>query len=205
MFLGSIWNSTASLCMDHALPNVSKTYEKFIQNQIQRYFDKIFSKYQCGFRKSYNSHHCLIEMTEKWRKREDKGGSFGALLTDLSQPLFDCLPHALFLAKLHAYGFDMKSLNLMYNYLSNRNQKVKLGGTYSSWQEILYRVPQGSTPGPLLFNTFLFDFLFFLKVQIQQVTPTIPHLTIPFYLKNQLLMNFKKHLLFFSNGLTTTI
>ena len=84
MFLGSIWNSTASLCMDNALPNVSKTYEKFIQNQIQRYFDKIFSKYQCGFRKSYNSHHCLIEMTEKWRKREDKGGSFGALLTDLS-------------------------------------------------------------------------------------------------------------------------
>ena len=84
MFLGSIWNSTASLCMDHALPNVSKTYEKFIQNQIQRYFDKIFYKYQCGFRKSYYSHHCLIEMTEKWRKREDKGGSFGALLTDLS-------------------------------------------------------------------------------------------------------------------------
>ena len=84
MFLGSIWNSTASLCMDHALPNVSKTHEKFIQNQIQRYFDKIFSKYQCGFRKSYNSQHCLIDMIEKWRKREDKGASFGALLTDLS-------------------------------------------------------------------------------------------------------------------------
>ena len=32
---------------------------------MQQYFDKIISKYQCGFHKGYNSEHCLIAMREK--------------------------------------------------------------------------------------------------------------------------------------------
>ena len=30
--------------------------------------DKILSKYQCGFRKGYNSQHYLIALIEKWKK-----------------------------------------------------------------------------------------------------------------------------------------
>ena len=47
----------------------------------------------------------------KWRKSLDKGGAFGALLTDMSKA-FDCLPDELLIAKPRAYGFVMKSLNL---------------------------------------------------------------------------------------------
>ena len=50
----------------------------------------------------------------------------------------------------------MKSLNLVYDYLYNRKCRVKLGGAYSSWREILYGVPLGLILGPLLFNIFLF-------------------------------------------------
>ena len=32
---------------------------------------------------------------------------FGAVSTDLSKA-FNCLPHDIFIAKLYAYGFDMK-------------------------------------------------------------------------------------------------
>ena len=53
--------------------NVSKIYERCIYNQLQQYFDNTFSKYQCGFCKSYNSQHCLITMIEKWRDIVDKG------------------------------------------------------------------------------------------------------------------------------------
>ena len=50
---------------------------------------------------------------------------FGALLTDLSK-VFDCLPHCFINAKLNAYGFDMKTLNFIYDYLRNRKQITKM-------------------------------------------------------------------------------
>ena len=50
------------------LSNISKVYERCIYYQIQTFFDKILSKYQCGFRKVYNSQHCLIALIEKWKK-----------------------------------------------------------------------------------------------------------------------------------------
>ena len=46
---------------------------------MSQYFDKILPEYQCGFRNGYNSQHCLIKMTEKWRESADKGAAFGAL------------------------------------------------------------------------------------------------------------------------------
>ena len=64
-------------------------------------------------------------MIEKWRESVDSGNVFGALLTDLSKA-FDCLPHDLILAKLHAYGFDEMSLKLMHDYLSGRQQRMKI-------------------------------------------------------------------------------
>ena len=101
------------------LPNVSKIYERCIYNQIQQYFDNILSKYQCGSHKGCNLQHYLIKMIEKWRGSADKGSAFDASIIDLSKA-FDCFPHELLITKLHAYDFDMKSLNLIYDYLFNR-------------------------------------------------------------------------------------
>ena len=62
---------------------------------------------------------------------------------DLSKA-FDCLPHNLLLLKLEAYGLTKQSLNLLKNYLEEREQRVKVGGTYSEWSQLLKGVPQGS-------------------------------------------------------------
>ena len=78
---------------------------------------------------------------------------FGALFTDLSKA-FDCLLHNIIIAKLNAYGFDMKALNFIYNYLRNCTQRTKIDNAYSSWQSILYGVSQGLILGPLLFNIY---------------------------------------------------
>ena len=90
------------------------------------------------------------------------GGVFGALLAVLSKP-FDCIPHDLFIGKLEAYGFQKDALNLIYNCLSHRKQRIKINETFSSWCCEIYCVPQGSTLGPLLFNIHLCNFFYFLE------------------------------------------
>ena len=75
---------------------------------------------------------------------------------DLSKA-HDCLPHDLLLAKMEAYGFSADSLKLIHNYLFGRKQRVKIGSTCSSWQEIKSSVPQRSVLGPFLFNLSIND------------------------------------------------
>ena len=58
-------------------------------------------------------------MIENFKKSLDQGCEYAALLTDLSKA-FDCLPHDLIIAKLHAYGFDKRSLRLMHSYLTDK-------------------------------------------------------------------------------------
>ena len=150
------------------LPNLSKIFEKIMWNQLSNYFENILSKSQCGFRKGIGAQECLLVLIEKWEKVLDKGGTCGALLTDLSKA-FDCLPHDLLIAKLHAYGLDYQSLKILSSYLRNRKQRVRLGSIFSTWHDILTGVPQGSILGPLLFNIFLCDlFLFINNVDIDR-------------------------------------
>ena len=66
------------------LPGVSKIYERCIYDQINDYFQPLFSKLQCGFRKKFNAQHCLLVLVEKCREVLDKQGYAGILLTDLS-------------------------------------------------------------------------------------------------------------------------
>ena len=65
------------------------------------------------------------------------------LITDLAKT-FDCIDHELLTAKLHAYGFDIKSLKFIDSYLAGRKQKVKTNASFSKWGEVYYGVPQGS-------------------------------------------------------------
>ena len=47
------------------LSNVSKIYESCIYEQMYSYFEKIFSKNQCSFRKGFSAQHILLAMIEK--------------------------------------------------------------------------------------------------------------------------------------------
>ena len=44
---------------------ISKVYERCLYDQISNFFEDVFSKYQCGFRKGYSAQHCLLAMIEK--------------------------------------------------------------------------------------------------------------------------------------------
>ena len=115
------------------------------------YFDNIFSEYLSGFRKGYGCHHVLMSMIENWKNALDNKKVIAALSMDLSKA-FDCLQHDLIIAKLHAYGFEMQALKLIYSYLSNRFQSVRVKDTYNSANKVKSGVPQGSLLGVILFN-----------------------------------------------------
>ena len=68
---------------------------------------------------------------------------------DLSKA-FGCLNHELLIAKLSAYGFSPNALQLIHSELSERKQRVKLNGSFSTWRETMLGVPQGSVLGPLV-------------------------------------------------------
>ena len=143
------------------LPNVSKISERCIFRQLLNFSGQHLSKYQCGFCKGYSNQYCLLPMLEKWKSAFDKQKSFGVLLTDLSKAL-DCLFHKLLPAKHHAYGFGIAALRLIHSYLINRWQTTKKNVSLSSWEDILFGVPQGSIPGTL-FKFFLYDLFFITK------------------------------------------
>ena len=124
---------------------------------MSSFFEDVFSKYQCGFRKGYSAPHCLLVMMEKWKQIVDYGGVFGTLLTDFSDA-FDCIPHDLFIKKTRSIR-----LNPVYDYLPNRKQRVKIDETFSCCKDIEYGVPQGSILGALLSNIHLCDLFYFLE------------------------------------------
>ena len=142
------------------LNTFSKIYEKVIKNQLASYLDKYFSPFISVYLKSYSTQQVLIRLLEEWREKLDKNFIVGAVLMDLSKA-FDCIPHDLIIAKLASYGFERETLRLIYSYLKGRKQCVKIDNTYSDYNEIISRVPQGSILGPVFFNLSIND-LFFL-------------------------------------------
>ena len=94
----------------------------------------------------------------EWKESVANKGAFGALLTDLSK-VFDCIPHEPLIVKLSAYKFDFKALKLIYSYINNRKQGVRINESFSEWAELIFGMPRGSILGPIFFILFLYGFI----------------------------------------------
>ena len=140
------------------LNEMSKIYERFIHNSLSSFAENILS----NFISAYSSNHVLLRLIENWKKSLDNKNFVGTVLMDLSKA-FDCIPHDLLVAKIHAYGLSEDTVTFMYLYLKRRKQGVKINNTESLFQILLSGIPQGSILGPILFNIFINDLFLFLE------------------------------------------
>ena len=92
-------------------------------------------------------------MLEKWKVSLDIGEKTGAILMELFKAL-DCKKHDFLSVKLDAYGFSSEALCLANSVLENRQQKIKMNGSCSTYKQLFFGVPQGSFVGPRFFNTY---------------------------------------------------
>ena len=141
---------------------LSKICETVYNDQLYDHFVNIFDKLLSAFRKGYSCQSLLIKMIDDWKTALDERKTIGTIFMDLSKA-FDCLSHGLLVAKMRAYGLSLPSCKLVFSYLRNRRQRVKISQARSSWATLDKGVPQGSILGPLLFNVFVNDMFYFIK------------------------------------------
>ncbi len=102
----------------------------------------VFSDELSAFREIYSTQYVLVNLVEKLESALDRSKCGGALLMDLCKA-FDCISHDLMIAKLKAYVMSNQSLELMFSYLCNHKQGVKVLGEKSDLLNLERGFPRG--------------------------------------------------------------
>merc|ERR1739840_50068 len=144
---------------------VSKIIERAIYVQVQDYLkdNKLLYEFQSGFRKSYSTDTCLINLMDHIRTLTSKGNYVGMVLLDL-QKAFDTVDHEILCNKLEAMGINFTKW--FQSYLGGRKQIVVANGINSEPGTVNCGVPQGSILGPLLFLCYVNDMPISLKCKL---------------------------------------
>ena len=128
-----------------SLSPFSKIFERILYNRMINFIEKnnILSITQYGFRNGLSTENAIINFIDKIHTGLEKRQHTAAIFMDLSKA-FDVLDHQILATKLEHYGFRGKFLEMLLNFVSNRNYFVSTNGSKSITKTVNIGVPQGS-------------------------------------------------------------
>ena len=147
------------------LSHLAKIFDKLITIQIRNHLEShnLFNRFQSGFRADHSTQTALLQVTDTIRHGIEKGLITLLVLFDFSKA-FDSVEHSALLIELRKLGFNNDALKLCYSYLKGRKQAViNETGDKSPFLCTSSGVPQGSSPGPILFAAVINSINNYLK------------------------------------------
>ena len=137
---------------------ICKLLETIIRDHMMDFLvkHKLINPSQHGFLKARScltNWLCIFEEVTTW---VDDGSPLDVIYLDF-QKAFDKVPHERLILKLKSHGMGNSIINWIEQWLTDRVQRVVVGGDVSSWKSVLSGVPQGSVIGPILLLVHIND------------------------------------------------
>ena len=136
------------------LSNLSKLLESIVFKQLLDHVDHYLSIHKIS--QGDNTMFQLVHIVQKLSGAIETGQYAFSCFYDLSKAFYRVW-HAGLLCKLELLGLQGKALDWLKDYLTTREQQVRVNGTPSSRLKIPAGVPQGSVLGPLFFLIYTSD------------------------------------------------
>ena len=151
-------------------PTLSKLLESFLGQWMLETLTSKFDAKQFGGLKGRSTIHALVDLLHLWQTAIDEGNSVRVVFIDYAKA-FDHVDHTTVINKMIKMGVPDFIIQWTRSFLTQRQQRVKIGHFMSHWQTMNGGMPQGTWLGMYIFLILINDLV--AKIRIHKYVDDI--------------------------------